>query len=204
MATWNLAAKARTDFADMIETLTPEQLQQRSLCSEWSAQGVLAHVTGFVETPFPAFMGNVIKAGFNFDKASLAMADKQLKRPVADVIGSLRAKATKSAALPVFPEEMTVADTAIHTQDVRRPLGLPGAIDDQVLDTALEFLTKHRMATTLVNRPPLDGVRLVATDRDWSFGDGAVITGTREALMMGLAARPVLGDLSGEGLSRWR
>ncbi len=43
-----------------------------------------------------------------------------------------------------------------------------------------------------------------ASDQDWSFGEGAVITGTREALMMGLAARPVLEDLSGEGLSVWR
>lgn len=28
MATWNVAAKARTDFADMVEGLTPEQLGQ--------------------------------------------------------------------------------------------------------------------------------------------------------------------------------
>ena len=204
MATWETAGKVRNDFADMIEGLDAEQLQQQSLCAEWTAEGVLAHVTSFVETGFPSFMGTVIGSGFDFDKASMKMADKQLKRPVGDVISSLRTKATKSAALPMFPEELTVADTAIHTQDVRRGLGLDGSLDESVQRTVLDFLTTHKMATTLVNRPPIDAVRLVATDLDWSFGDGDEITGTAEALMMGLANRDVLDELDGEGLSAWR
>jgi uncharacterized protein (TIGR03083 family) len=188
----------------MIEGLDTEQLQQQSLCAEWTAEGVLAHVTSFVETGFPSFMGTVIGSGFNFDKASMKMADKQLQRPTADVIDSLRTKATKSAALPMFPEEMTVTDVTIHTQDVRRGLGLDGSLDESVQRTVLDFLTTHKMATTLVDRPPIEGVRLVATDLDWSFGEGDEITGTAEALMMGLANRDVLDELDGEGLAVWR
>lgn len=203
MATWNLAAKARNDFADMIEALSPEQLEQPTFCTEWTARGVLAHVTGFVETGFPKFMATIVKNRFDFDKVTLDLARTQLARPVGDVIAALRAKATKSAAMPMFPEAMTVSDMAIHTQDVRRPLGLDGTLDDAVLDSALEFLTTHKMATTLVDRKPLEGVRLVATDRDWSFGEGDEITGTAEALMMGMAGRPVLDELTGPGLAKW-
>lgn len=204
MATWETAAKARREFADMIEGLTPEQLEQQSLCSEWTAQGVLAHVTSFVETNLPAFMATIAKSGFNFDKASVAMANKQLARPVPDVIQSLRSKATKSAPLPMFPEELTVSDVTIHTQDVRRALGLEAKIDEGIQRTTLEFLTTHKMATTLVDRRPIEGVRLVATDSDWSFGTGPEITGTSEAIMMGLSNRPVLDDLSGDGLASWQ
>jgi len=201
MATWELAGKARSDFADMIEPLTPEQLQEQSLCTAWTAQGVLAHVTSFVETGAFGFVGALAKSGFNFDKGSIIMADQQLERPVSDVLASLRRNAAKSAPMPGFPEAMTVSDVAIHTQDVRRPLALPGTLDEAVLQQALDFLTTDKKATTLVDRRPLDGVRLVATESDWSFGEGAEITGTSEAIMMGLANRPVLDELSGEGLA---
>jgi hypothetical protein len=78
-------------------------------------------------------------------------------------------------------------------------LGLEGELDGNVLRTSLDFLTTHKTATTLMNRPLIDGVRLVATDLDWSFGDGEEITGTGEALMMGLGARDVLDELSRSG-----
>jgi hypothetical protein len=71
-------------------------------------------------------------------------------------------------------------------------LGLDGELNGNVLRTSLDFLTTHKTATTLVNRPLIDGVRLVATDLDWSFGDVEEITGTGEALMMGLGASDVL------------
>lgn len=204
MATWDLAGTARRNFADMMEELGADQLTQQSLCAEWTAEGVLAHVTSFVETGTLAFIGTMIKCRFDFDKVSMQMADTQLRRPTPDIIASLRAKATQASALPMFPEELTVSDTVIHTQDVRRPLGLPGAIDEATLRGVLGFLTSHKMATTLVNRRPLDGVRLVASDLDWSFGDGKEITGAAEALMMGLADRPVLDELEGAGLTAWR
>ncbi len=204
MAQWMLAAKARTDFTDMIEPLTEEQLQQQSLCDAWTAHGVLAHLTSFVETGLFGFFGHMIKNRFDFDKVSVSMTNELSAWSTADLIASLRANAAKSAPLPMFPEQLTVSDAAIHTQDVRRPLGLPGSLDEEVLRTALVFTTTDKMATTLVNRRPIEGVSLQATDLDWSFGDGPEITGPAEAILMGLADRPVLDDLSGEGLTRWQ
>ncbi len=203
MATWTQAGKARTEFADMIATLTPEQLQQPTLCSEWDARGVASHMAAFVETSLPGFFMAMVKAGFNPEKGLGSMAAKQMSRPVDDVIDSLRTKSTKSAALPVFPEMMTVADVVIHTQDVRRPLGLPGVIDESTLRSVLDFLTTHKMATTLVERRDLDGIKFNATDMDWSFGTGDEITGTGEALMMAIANRDVTSELSGAGLAKW-
>jgi len=203
MGTWELAATARTDFADMIEGLDQSQLDEASLCAEWTARGVLCHVTSIVEIGFFGLFGTMVRTGFNFDKASILMAKKQEARPVEDVIESLRTKATKSAVLPMFPEGMTVTDVAIHTQDVRWPLGLDGTLDSAVQLEALNFITGAKMAKTLVDRRDLDNVRLVATDVDWSFCAGPEITGTAEALLMGIANRPVLDDLSGDGLQSW-
>lgn len=204
MATWNSAGKARTDFADMMESLSSEQLDQPSLCDEWAAKGVLAHVTSFVETNAVAFFAAMVKSRFDFDKTSLIMANKQLVRPVEEVIATLRSKATKSAPLPMFPESLTVADVVIHTQDVRRPLELAGSPSEDLVQATLDFLTTDKMATTLVDRRPIDDVKLVASDMDWSFGIGPEITGSGEALMMGLANRSVLDELQGDGLAAWQ
>lgn len=44
------------------------------------------------------------------------------------------------------------------------------------------------------------GVRLVATDLDWTHGRGRAVTGPVEALLMAMAARPdALNQLSGSG-----
>jgi hypothetical protein len=46
----------------------------------------------------------------------------------------------------------------------------------------------------------LDGLRLAASDLDWSWGDGAEVTGTAEALSLALTGRKVaLADLTGPG-----
>lgn len=204
MATWERAGRLRRDLADIVEGLTPAQLQSRSLCEQWTVQGVACHVASFVTTSFPKFMWTVAKNRGNFDTASQDMANAELARPIADVLADLRAMSTKSSALPVFPEELTMTDTMIHSQDIRRPLRLDGGFDDQSMRTALDFLTGHRMATTLVDRKPLEGVKLSPTDLDWSWGDGAEITGTAEAIMMAMANRAVaMADISGPGAELW-
>lgn len=204
MATWERAGRLRRDLADIAEGLSEEQLQAPTLCEQWTAQGVVCHVAGFVTTSFPKFMWTVAKNRGNFDKASQEMANTELARPFADVLADLRGKATKSSALPMFPEELTMADTMIHIQDIRRPLGLDGGFDDESKRAALDFLTEHKMATTLVDRKPLEGVKLSPTDLDWSWGDGAEITGTAEAIMMAMANRPsAMADISGPGADLW-
>jgi uncharacterized protein (TIGR03083 family) len=203
MADWHQVAKARRHFADMIDGLTPEQLDQQSYCEHWSAQGVLCHLTSFAEVTFAGFFRAMRRGRFDFEKVSLGMAAPLLERPVDDVVASLRSRAAKSSALPLFPEALVVSDVLIHTQDVRRPLGLAGELDPGLVRIALDFITSHRMAKTFVERRPLDGVRLVATDSDWTFGSGAEITGTGEALLLAIANRPVLHDLSGDGLAKW-
>ena len=205
MASWDLAGTARNDFADMVESMSEDQLEQQTLCGEWDAKGVLAHLVMFVELGAFGFVGQMIKYRFDFDKAWVANAAVRRQRPTSDLVATLRNNATKPAPLPGFPEGLTVADVAIHTQDVRRPLGLPGELDERVLVSVLDFLTTSKQAKTLVSDlPSLDGVQLHATDLDWRHGEGAEVSGTGEAIMMALARRPVLDELRGPGVDQLR
>jgi hypothetical protein len=52
-----------------------------------------------------------------------------------------------------------------------------------------------------VRRGRLTGLRLRATDQDWSAGDGPEVAGPSEAIALAATGRAVaLDDLAGEGL----
>lgn len=96
-----------------------------------------------------------------------------------------------------FGGMIALVDGMIHQQDIRRPLGIGRVIPpdrlERVLDNAL------RSPATRGARKAR-GVRLIATDIDWVFGDGLEVAGPGEALIMAMAARPdALNQLTGPG-----
>ena len=199
---WDLVAEQRIAFADMIEALE-DQADQPTLCGHWTVHQVAGHLLTFTNMSFPRFMGNMIKNRFDYDE----MADKVAQRFAADkslveIAADLRTHAAKKSALPGFPPEMTLSDVVVHSQDIRRPLGLGVDLDDTVITAVLGFLTTHKQAKAVLDPAKLAGVELIATDRDWRFGTGATVEGPAEAIIMALAGRPVASDLSGDGVAR--
>lgn len=202
MATgWDKAAQARNDFADLIEGLDPAQLDSATPCGHWTPRHLLGHVTSFVDLSLPQFFLNMARHRFDYDKASDTMAQRMAERPVEELLATLRANAGKKAWLPVFPEMMTVTDALVHTQDVRRGVGLADTPSDEMLRDALDFMVGHKMASNL-GGPKLDGLAFTATDLGWSNGSGPAIEGPAESLLMAMAGRDVSGELSGDGVDR--
>ena len=118
------------------------------------------------------------------------------------IVQSLRANASKTAPIKSFSEGLTVTDVAVHTQDIRRPLGLDGALDPDVVRTALDFCTTHKQGKMHVPTKDIAGLRLEATDIDWSWGSGADVRGTGEAILMAINRRNVSSELEGSGVSQ--
>lgn len=199
---WNNVAVARRDFADTISSLTPETIDGgATLCRGWSPHLVAAHLVTFVDVPLPKFMFNVLKHRGNFDKAADAMARKIAERPTADLLATLRNKADKGSAMPTFPEELTLADVVVHHQDVRRGLQLDAPARAEHVQMSLEFITTHKQAKLLLEtKGLLDGLRLDATDLDWSWGDGETISGPGESILMAITRRDTTDELTGEGV----
>lgn len=200
---WEDAGRARRAFVDMIDGLSDEQMAAESLCTGWSTRMVLGHLTSFVDIPLPKFMFNVARSGFDFDKASTRMAHRMCERSDAELLAALRDKATQPAPVPSFDEGITIADTTIHTQDVRRPLGLEGAPEADIMQRSLEFMTGHKQGKILTGRT-YEGLRLQPSDLDWSWGDGQVVEGPAEAMMLAMAGRPTHDELSGPGVDLLR
>ena len=199
---WDSAALARKDFADTIEGLTPDQVKGTTLCDLWTPHLVAAHLVTFVDVPLPKFMFNVAKHRGNFDPAADEMAQKIGKRTTEDLVATLRAKAGKKSALPIFPEGLTLVDTVAHHQDVRRGLGIDVAPRAEHVKLSLEFLTTQKQAKALLEtKGLLDGLRFEATDLDWSSGDGELVSGPGESILMAILRRDTTDELTGDGVA---
>jgi uncharacterized protein (TIGR03083 family) len=194
-------AAERRRIADLVDSLSPAQLEVRSLCGAWSVREVAGHLLA-AASPLPGLqvLSTFVTSGFRLHRANARLAAAVARRPPAELADGLRSNAGNRFKAPIvgYPGQLT--DLQVHGQDMRRPLGLPHGLDLDRLRVSLEFLTGGR-AIGFTPRRRLAGLRLEATDLSWSWGAGPVLAGPAEALMMAVAGRPVaLGDLDGPGV----
>lgn len=192
-----LAADERSDLADFLDTLSPEQWDEPSLCEAWTVRDVVAHVIGYEELSYPGVAAAFVRGGFRprrINKLRLAAYSEHTPEQLIEILRShLRPHGLTAGS----SGGIGLSDCLIHHQDIRRPLGLRRDVPHERLIEALQIALK---APVLPAKNNAKGLRLVATDLDWQHGDGAEVAGPAEALLMTLAGRAAaLGDLDGPG-----
>ena len=97
------------------------------------------------------------------------------------------------------PYAQVLADKMIHHQDIRRPLGYPRAVPAERVEVSLRRVIASRWVFGGYRR--VEGLRVEASDMDFTHGDGPLVFGSGEALLLVLAGRPAaIDDLEGDGL----
>ena len=76
------------------------------------------------------------------------------------------------------------------------------SLDEGVLRASLDWVTTHKQRKLHVDPGAIEGLRLEATDMDWSWGDGALVSGPAEAILMALNRRDVSADLTGDSVTK--
>lgn len=200
MDTTQLAAAERRDLADFLETLTPEQWAQPTLCTEWTVHDVAAHVISYDELGVGALAGRMARGRFGIDGTNAVGVREYARRSREELVALLRTYAEPRGLTSLFGARPAVTDGTIHHQDIRRALGKARVVPAERLRVALGFAP---WAPVLPAWRNARGLRLVATDVDWSRGKGEEVTGPGEAILMAIAGRPVaLDELSGPGLPK--
>ena len=197
MTTLGLARDERLEFADFLAGLTPEQWDAPTLCEGWSVRDVAAHCVSFEQMSGGAVAARFLRGRLQTDRINaLGIADLA-GRSTDDLVALMRDNAEPHGFGGGFGGRVALTDNMIHHQDIRRTLGIPRAITTERLHTAMDFA---RYASTIRGAWQARGVRLVATDLDWSHGRGPEVHGTGEALLMAMAGRSdALRDLEGPG-----
>ena len=194
-----LARAERGDLAALLQGLTPEQWEAPSLCEQWRVRDVVAHVLSYDELEAAGLARRVARGRFLLNRTNAVGVAESAGRTPQELLEAAQRCITPRGLTALLGGRIALVDGMIHQQDIRRPLGLPRTIPPERLMPALNF-ARFAPAIGVPAAGRARGLKLVATDFDWSAGRGPEVRGTGEALLMAMAGRRgVVDELSGEG-----
>ena len=198
---WRYVDSERAGLADLLSGLTAAEWATPSVCPGWTVHDVAAHVISSPQARvLPVMVGMARARGdfnrFVFEEARRA-ASKYSAREVVGQYG--RFAGSRRHPVGTTPAD-PLLDVLIHTQDIAVPLGIrrempveaARAAADRIWSKSFPFKARKRLV----------GVRLVASDTDWSAGDGPEIYGPMSALLVLLSGRTMsTPSLTGKGVA---
>jgi uncharacterized protein (TIGR03083 family) len=198
---WAVIASQRRLLADLLDDLDEAGLNQPSLCAEWRVRDVAAHVALTPQSPgILRILGMGVRARGDFDGLNRDLAVGHAERPGAELVSELRRLADSRRKPAITTLDNLVFDTLVHVQDVAVPLNRTAAMP---LEAARESADRvWRMGWPFWARRRLRGLRLSATDVEWTAGDGVEVRGPVQALLLLLTGRTrtALPQLAGPGV----
>jgi len=120
---WAIIHSERKALADDLGSLSAAQWATPSLCSGWTVRDALAHMTATARMTPPSFLGKMLMSGFSFDKVQSAGIAGNKGASPAETLARFRAEVSSSTH-PPGPNDSWLGETLVHSQDIRRPLGI--------------------------------------------------------------------------------
>jgi uncharacterized protein (TIGR03083 family) len=191
----------------LLHQLDDAQWDAASLCDGWRVRDVISHMCVGYTTAVPKMVALIARRGFNIDRASkeesIAFGDAHSPAELMSIFDRIHRNNLRKGITRVIPAKEGLVDHFTHHQDIRRPLDLPRAMPEDRLLAALEVAPG--IGGLLKAKRRAKGLRFVASDLDWSSGDGPEVKGDGEAILLALGGRrSVLDELDGEGLPTLR
>src|SRR5688572_25891269 len=162
----------RLGLARLLEGLSDDEWEQPSLCAGWRVRDVAAHVSLVALPPSPgSVLVDILRARGNFHRLNTMASRRRAERSPNQLIADLRQHAG-SRKIPVVSDQRNVLfDLLVHVQDIAIPLGID--LPMPVVPAAAGATRVWSMGWPFWARRQLRGLRLRATDTDWSAGAGA-------------------------------
>lgn len=197
---WQLIGAERLSLAELLDGLSPAEWETPSLCEGWRVRDVAAHVALPPQVPgLPRLLAEAVRARGSYHRLNHDLAVRHAARPVQQIAAELREHA-HSRRLPVVTNYRNILlDVLVHGQDIAIPLGRTRSMPLEAARVSAERV--WTMGWPFWSRRRLRGVRVSATDVDWSAGRGAPVEGPIAAVLLLLTGRPAaLPQLSGDGV----
>ncbi len=202
MDIWPVIHSERKSLAGDVRPLADEQWGTASLCPGWTVRDVLAHMTSAASLTPLAFFGTLIGSGFSFDKLQAKGIAAHRGDSPADTLAGFE-KVQTSVKHPPGPANTWLGEVIVHSEDIRRPLGIEHQYPTEALVQVADFYKGSNALIGSKNR--IAGLTLRATDADWSHGTGPEVSGPMLSLVMAMTGRQAaLDDLTGDGVATLR
>jgi len=199
MDTWQAVDEERSALADDLATLDESQWDAQSLCSEWKVRHVVGHLIAGADVKTGPFLAGILKSGMNFNRFIAREGLALGAAPSDELLGQFRKTVGTHRTPAGAKPEIMLLDLVCHCADIRRPTGMTRSVPEATLLTAAD--TVKPIGFPLHAKKRVAGLRMSATDSDWSVGDGPTVEGRLASLILVMAGRKApLADLSGEGM----
>jgi uncharacterized protein (TIGR03083 family) len=197
MTVRHLARAERADLLAFLRGLTPEQWEAPSLCAGWRVRDVVAHVVSYEGLGGRELARRLARGRLRLARTNAVGVAEMERAAPGELLAQLERHLEPEGLTTGFGCRVALLDALIHHQDIRRPLGASRAIPAERLVPALAFA---RFAPPIGAFWRARGLRLIATDVDWSGGRGPEVRGPGEALLMAIAGRRgAVEELDGPG-----
>ena len=196
---WPVIHAERTALADDLADLDQTGWDTPSLCAGWSVRQALGHMTVTARMTPPRFFLSMAKCGFNFEKMTTEEIRRETAGTPADTLAAFRG-VSSSTSHPPGPVTSWLGETIIHSEDIRRPLGIEHEYPTEAVVRVADFYKGSNLIVGAKKR--IAGLTLKATDADWSTGDGPDVSGPIVSLLLAMTGRrAALADLTGDGVT---
>ncbi|MGU3497247.1 maleylpyruvate isomerase family mycothiol-dependent enzyme [Mycobacterium sp. C31M] len=193
-----------TRLLKVLSTFDAAEWAAPSLCDEWTNHEVLAHLVVGMSTGVAAFVAELRRHRWAFDPANTTLATTlAAARPPRELLDDFHRLVAQPRGLGVlFPKWLLLGDHITHELDMLYALGREPDIpvEDVVAVLNTQVTLPNPFVPAFRNSR---GLRLRATDADWSHGNrGPGVSGRAAELVTVLGHRPaVLARLHGDGVA---
>ncbi|HET7899963.1 MAG TPA: maleylpyruvate isomerase family mycothiol-dependent enzyme [Candidatus Nanopelagicales bacterium] len=174
-ALWAHVAAERRDIVELLEGLGADEWLVPSLCEGWRVRDVAAHL--LIDDPVrelgvAGVLGRMVRWRFDVDRANQWWVQHNADVPVSTLTARMARSVAPGPVSRVLGPANQLRAAVIHHQDMRRPLGRGSTVPAGRLRATLDAVLTRSGSANLGARQRARGIRLTASDLDWSAGDG--------------------------------
>lgn len=199
---WAPIHAERARLVGFLEQLDPGDWATRTLCTDWTVEQVIAHLSAGANTGRWAWIRSIVAADFKPAKHNARLLTRYLGRTPEETLEIFRSSVTATIA-PTKDYPAFLGEVIVHGQDIARPLGVSLTPDPGAVREVADFFAIKDFAVN--SRTMVKGLALEATDASFAIGEGPVMKGELLALVMVMAGREeCCAELKGDGVRALR
>ncbi|MFD3701842.1 maleylpyruvate isomerase family mycothiol-dependent enzyme [Nocardia sp. NPDC058658] len=195
-------AQQRAETAEFLAGLDAESWDEPTLCEGWRVREVAAHLSMPYRTSLPRFVLGMIAARGNFDRLADRVArDDAARLSTTELVAAIGDNTEHPWKPPGGGFAGALSHDVIHGLDITVALGHTDPLPLDRMRMVLDALNPRSVEYFSVD---LGGIALQATDLDFRYGEGEVVSGRAQDLLLVLCGRKLpTGYLEGESAVRF-